>query len=756
MFVFFASGAVLATLYIKNITSELSRLLTLHEIEDFRQELIINTQVVQSDLYTVRTPLEHELDSIVMHVSNLERAAVKCTTCHHSPEMTQHLTGIQKLIQDYQRSLSYYITASADIERIDRLKLDAASIGNQLLKNTEKMSFQASKKLASMTSVALTKIEKTKTILYITIVLTFFIGIVSGIRLTMSITRPISELVNATRRIASGDLGFSISYKDGTEFGELSSHFNLMTAELQKSYAELQKEIQERKNVEDTLRESEERYRSFVQNFQGIAFRGDISYKPTFLHGAVQEITGYNEKEFVDGDVRWDTIIHPADLQSLAGKTELRTVPNFSLEREYRIVRKGGDIKWIHEVIRNVVDKDGKPFMVEGAIFDVTDRKRMEDDLIKSHKLESIGILAGGIAHDFNNILTAILGNISLAETYVEPESELAELLLDSEKASIRARDLTQQLLTFSKGGEPVKKAISICRLIKESANFALMGSNVKCSYRLPYDVWPVEVDEGQIGQVINNLVINAMQAMPEGGEINVKAENISVGTENAYLINEGDYVRITIEDHGIGIKKEHLQKVFDPYFTTKQKGSGLGLAIVYSIIKKHNGYISVESDQGTGTTFEMLIPASEDQIEEQMVVKEDQVGFIGSILVMDDEKVVRNVAGRILSRVGYFVEFAANGAEAIERYKMAMESGQPFDAVIMDLTIPGGMGGREAIKKLLEIDPDIKAIVSSGYSNDPVIADFKSYGFCEFIAKPYSRMELSRKISQVLRKPDE
>jgi len=378
------------------------------------------------------------------------------------------------------------------------------------------------------------------------------------------------------------------------------------------------------------------------------------------------------------------------------------------------------------------------------VIRDVTRRKRMEEELLKVQKLESIGILAGGIAHDFNNILTATLGNISLARMYEDP-ADKDRRLIEAERASMQARDLTQQLLTFSRGGAPVLQNTSITELIKDCASFVLRGSNVRCDLSIPDDLWPVRVDEGQISQVINNIVINADQAMPEGGIIKVCAENMAIGMEHALPLKNGEYIRISIADQGIGIKEEYLRKIFDPFFTTKQKGNGLGLATSYSIVKNHSGHITVESEMGIGTTFRIYLPACpEEVLTDREEVKVKLVMGEGKVLVMDDEKRIRDLAEEMLSSLGYSITTAVDGSEAVEIYQEAMESGTPFGAVIMDLTVPGGMGGKEAIRKLIEVDPEVRAIVSSGYSNDPIMSDFREYGFSGFIAKPYRVGELS------------
>jgi two-component system cell cycle sensor histidine kinase/response regulator CckA len=401
------------------------------------------------------------------------------------------------------------------------------------------------------------------------------------------------------------------------------------------------------------------------------------------------------------------------------------------------------------EINAVVLNWKGRPATLN-FLSDITKRKRMEEDISKIQKLESIGILAGGIAHDFNNILTAILGNVSLAKIY-DLQSNVQERLTEAEKACMQAKELTQQLLTFSRGGAPVKKVTSIAHLLSDSAIFASSGSNARCECSIPDDLWAAEVDEGQISQVVNNLVINAEQAMPGGGVIKVSAENIFL-SESVLPLEDGNYVKISVEDQGVGIPEQHLQRIFDPYFTTKQKGSGLGLATSYSIIRNHDGHIVVESILGVGTTFHIYLPASsEEAVTREKMEEEIPVMGKGNILVMDDEEFIRELVGDMLVNIGYEATTVSDGAEAVELYKEAKESGRPFDAVIMDLTVPGGMGGREALRRIMEIDPEIKAIVSSGYSNDPIMADFGKYGFSGVIAKPYKTGELSEVLYKVM-----
>lgn len=398
------------------------------------------------------------------------------------------------------------------------------------------------------------------------------------------------------------------------------------------------------------------------------------------------------------------------------------------------------------------LDKNGQVEYIVCAAEDITEKRKMEEELLKAQKLESVGTLAGGIAHDFNNMLTAILGNISLARIWANPDDKIFQPLTEAEKATGQAKKLTQQLLTFAKGGAPIKQTASILEVIKESVGFALRGSNVKCNYNLTEGLRLVEIDTGQIGQVIHNLIINADQAMPEGGIIEVSAENIIIRETGSLPLPEGKYVKIIIKDKGCGIAEEYLSKVFDPYFTTKEQGNGLGLAIVYSVITKHGGYITVESELEVGTTFSLYLPVSKEGVLKEKKFQEQKIiPGRGRILVMDDEKMVRDVADALLKEVGYEVVLAKDGEEAIKLYQQAKESQSPFVAVIMDLTIPGAVGGKKAVKALLKIDPGVKAIVSSGYSNDPVLANFREYGFSGVISKPYTIKKLSEIVNKVV-----
>jgi nitrogen-specific signal transduction histidine kinase/ActR/RegA family two-component response regulator len=385
---------------------------------------------------------------------------------------------------------------------------------------------------------------------------------------------------------------------------------------------------------------------------------------------------------------------------------------------------------------------------------DITEKRRFETELLRSSKLESLGVLAGGIAHDFNNILSIVLGNVSLCKMISDPNSEIHSRLSNAEKGCHRARDLTQQLLTFAKGGAPIRKAASIQEIVQESAAFAARGSGVICKHESDPDLWPVEADEGQISQVFNNLVINAVQAMPRGGSLKTRAKNCSVTEAMSLPVRPGRYVHIIVEDSGCGISSEQIGRIFDPYYTTKKNGSGLGLATTYAIIQKHDGCITVESRVGHGTTFQIYLPASNSAPQLKNAEPHALPKGVGRILVMDDELPIRDIARASLVHLGYEVDTAEHGNEALEKFQSAKSEGRPYTAVIMDLTVPGGMGGKETMERLLDIDPKVQAIVSSGYSHDPVMANYRDFGFAGVVEKPYKIESLAKALAAIIRDP--
>ncbi|MEW6378657.1 MAG: PAS domain S-box protein [bacterium] len=508
------------------------------------------------------------------------------------------------------------------------------------------------------------------------------------------------------------------------------------------------RDITERRQADELLRESEEKYSTLVEQSKdvvGIIDEGIIK----FANRASAELTGYAVEELV-GKPIFDFVVPELKEEAiqiyLSGLASGEFPPVF----ETKALCKGGIIKDV-EVSASLIHYQGKAVAMV-IIHDITEHKQREEELERLQKIESLGVLAGGIAHDFNNLLTAITGNLSLVQENARSGYGLFGIVEEIQKAAMQARSLTQQLLTFSRQGKPVRKPVRLPALIKDTAIFAVSGTRARCEFTLPEDLWPAEVDAGQITQVINNLVINGNQAMPEGGIIEIHAENIMVRGEDNLPLKEGRYVKISVKDHGVGIRKEHLRKIFDPYFTTKQKGSGLGLAITYSIVKKHEGHITVESRAGAGTTFHIYLPAVAGKVpaEEERPRRVMQSGE-GRILFMDDQKLVRDMVGRMLTGLGYEVVLAKEGDEAVELYKRARETGRAFAAVILDLTIPGGMGGEEVIQRLHEIDPGVKAIVSSGYADDPVMAEYQEHGFRGVVAKPYEIKELSETLSRII-----
>ena len=510
-------------------------------------------------------------------------------------------------------------------------------------------------------------------------------------------------------------------------------------------------DITERKQAEEALKESEKKYRLLVENaHEAICIAMDGKFK--FVNHRAMELTGYSQEELTS--IPFTEFVHPADRQMAAERYSQRMkgmdVPN---TYSFRGVSKSGDMNWV-ELSVVPITWEGKPATLN-FMADITDRKRLEEELQRVEKLESIGTLAGGIAHNFNNILTMILGNISLACMEAQEGSELQKSLEQAEKASLRAKDLTLQLLTFSKGGGPVKTLGSLTELLKDTANSALGDSNVKCQFSIPDGLWQAEIDARQVSQVIYNLVLNARQSMPKGGTIELSAENMALNKTQSLgkglPLTAGNYIRVAVTDHGSGIPKEHLEKIFDPFFSTKINAHGLGVPTSFTIARQHGGHLSVQSKVGAGSTFYFYLPASAQKQDKKKAIKADGKA---RILVMDDEKGVREIAGRMLKHLGYpDVEFAGDGAEAIKLYKTSMKSGNPFGMAILDLTIPGGMGGEVTIRELLKLDPAVKAIISSGYIDDPVMARFRDYGFSGMITKPYTIAELRQAVQDVMGK---
>jgi len=469
----------------------------------------------------------------------------------------------------------------------------------------------------------------------------------------------------------------------------------------------------------------------------------NLDLRITYFNPLAEQFFGYKSEEVIGKTVQE---LHTREKE--APERFEMAVKAIRLHGEYRyqlVQELDYGKRYLDSRVSGIYDLAGE--LVGFALFsiDVTERKRMEEEQLKIKKLESLGILAGGIAHDFNNLLTALLGNMELAKMYLISNPDQSRGFLEEAGRSMEtAVNLTRQLLTFAKGGDPIREIFHIADIIVDTAQFLLRGSNVKLKTNIDSELYEVEADKGQLNQVITNLVLNAKQAMPEGGVVTITAENIDFSGNN--------YIQIRIQDTGTGIALKHLEKIFDPYFTTKQTGSGLGLASCHSIISKHNGNITVASELNVGTTFTILLPAVNAVIEADTVgratpVSEPSFPCKGSILVLDDEEEVRGVLGAMLKRMGCVVAFATEGQDAIEKYKATQ-----FDLVITDLTLPGDIGGDGVAKEILVLNPDAKIIVSSGYANSSIMANYKEYGFQGRIAKPYNFAALQKLVERILK----
>lgn len=511
---------------------------------------------------------------------------------------------------------------------------------------------------------------------------------------------------------------------------------------------EIATDITERKKTEENLAKETERLAVTLRSIGDGVITTDNDGHVTLMNQVAEILTGWRTEDalgrplgqvfkLIDRKTRQSCdnpmvqVFSSGNITGLITNTVL--VTKDGLERN--IADSGAPIR----------DRDGKITGVVLVFRDITEQLRTELELVKIKKLESIGILAGGIAHDFNNILTAVLGNIELSLLDPDLSPKTKSLLQEAAKASRRSQDLTLQLLTFAKGGEPIKETASLADVVKDSAEFILSGDKVACRYFFADDLWLVDIDKGQISQVVQNIILNAKEATEGSGTIEITCENIDhEQSDKLALPKTGNYVKMSIRDNGAGIPVDILDNIFDPYFSTKAKGTGLGLAITHSIVSKHGGHITVDSVANVGTTFTVYLPASEQSIVPSPA-EEKHNSHVGKLrfMIMDDEELVRNIFKTMLEQLGHEVVLTKDGLEAIRLYQEAMAANEAIDCVIMDLTIPGGMGGKEAVRELLAIDPGAKVIVSSGYSNDPVMSNFEEYGFCSAIKKPFQLTDL-------------
>ncbi len=603
------------------------------------------------------------------------------------------------------------------------------------------------------------------------ILLVSFIALAIG----MYFSRGISRLSEATKKVNAGDFTVCVQPVLSGEIKTLMEDFNTMVARLQEttvskgllqesekrlleSNLDLRREIGIRSLAEKALAAEKERLTVTLRSIGDGVITVDTAGRVILINKAAEELTGYSQ---INAEGRFFPeifAIREHEMQTAADdpvNAILRSTDGASLSRPYTLLGRGGTEHLVAMTASPIRSEDSTLIGAVIVFRDITEQQRMEGELLKARKLESIGTLAGGIAHDFNNLLAVILGNISFAKMLLTEDARAIKRLDEAEKATIRGKDLSYRLLTFARGGAPVRRLTILDDLIRDAAELTVSGSNSKCVYQFPDNLYKALIDEGQIRQVIHNLVMNAREAMPDGGTITITAENIDLARPNGIPLPPGRYIRIAIQDTGLGIPEENLERVFDPYFTTKEmgseKGMGLGLAICYSIVKNHNGYITITSRPAEGTAVYVYIEAQEPAVESSSFADAAQTGKERRILYMDDEEQVRDVAEQILKHMGYRVEFARDGAEAIELFRKGAASGTPYDLVVLDLTVPGGMGGREAMENILAINPKVKAVVSSGYVNDAIVHDYKEYGFSGVVAKPYSLEQFRKVIETVL-----
>lgn len=590
-------------------------------------------------------------------------------------------------------------------------------------------------------------------------------------------SRSITELRRATHQVNEGNFDVSVRPSMSGEVRTLTEDFNRMVRQLAATTVskrlleesekhlidvnyDLRHEINIRKLAEKALAAEKERLAVTLSSIGDGVITTDNSGKILLINGAAETLTGWSSEKAVER--AFTDIFHAVDEKTRTPVEDpvrviTETGKPIDFERIAVLIGRDGTERSIALSGSPIRDKDHTIHGVVIVFRDITEKKKMEEELLRVRKLESIGTLAGGIAHDFNNLLAVILGNISFAKMLTDPSGKIHKRLTDAEEATIKGKELTYRLLAFSKGGESLKRVVSLKEIIRDSAGLTLSGSNIKCTFSFPDDLKKVEINEDEIGQVIHNIVQNAKEAMPQGGRIEIRADNIVLGSGETIPLPEGEYVKISVKDHGHGISEEDLSRVFDPYFTTKEignvKGMGLGLAICYTTVKNYGGFITAESEPNIGTTINVYLPAyKKTAVDKRPAEREQGVMKTGyKVLYMDDENSLRDIAGEILEHVGCNVAFACDGAEAIKMYSEAMVSGKPFDIVIMDLTIPGGMGGAETMKRLYEMDHGVKAVVTSGYADNPIVQDFKKYNFSGMIAKPYNIDELVRVIESVM-----
>lgn len=517
------------------------------------------------------------------------------------------------------------------------------------------------------------------------------------------------------------------------------------------------RDISERHEAAQALAAEQERLAVTLASIDEGVITTDISGGITLINRRAENITGWHKTEAAGKQLSavFNIINKKNDAAPINPLRKVLSAGQIiSLAEQTDLMAQDGTQRSIAGSASPIRDRQGNIIGVVIVFRDVTAENRRKEELIKARKLESVGLLAGGIAHDFNNLLAAILGNINLALLYTSPEEKSHPLLKEAENSSLRARHLTNQLLTFAKGGEPIKELTTITDVIQDSVSSALGTSRIRCSCNFANDLWPLRIDRDQIRQVIENIITNAKDVMPPEGVIKIDVTNISAEECRQQKLSPTHAgIMIKLQDQGPGIAPNLLPKIFDPYFSTKEGGNGLGLAICHSIITKHNGALRASSTPGQGSTFTIYLPAEKNspQAPQQEEPPTTPAPYRQRVLIMDDEEVVQTITKRMLEHLGYEVSLALDGEEAIALFRQGLEQKSPFDVIIMDLTIPDGMGGKEAIKEIHGLAPQAKVIVASGYSNDPIMANYAQYGFAAALVKPFQLNDLNTLLTRVL-----
>ena len=514
-------------------------------------------------------------------------------------------------------------------------------------------------------------------------------------------------------------------------------------------------DVTELKHAEGALKERDKQFRKLTELAPVGIYLTTSDGNCMYANPAWCKMAGLSLEEALG--TGWINGLHPDDRNLVFCNWKKMVESQGQWGHEYRFMTSEGKITWVYGLATSQYDTSGKITLYVGVNQNITERKQLEEEREKSEqqrnqmqKLESLGILAGGIAHDFNNLMGGIFGYIDMA--CEETKDDKVKSYISKAMSSIdRARALTQQLLTFAKGGAPIQEIGHLFPLVQETAKFALSGSNVSCNFDVSHDLWACNFDKNQIGQVIDNLIINAQQAMPVGGVIELTARNISLTVKDHPFLSTGNYVRIALKDTGIGIPNELISKIFDPFFTTKTKGHGLGLATCYSIIHRHGGCIDVESEPGKGSTFKVYLPASSQSVLSDLKKSTQRHKGSGTILVMDDEEIMRETIQDMLGTFGYFVVCKENGNDAIDFFKEEMKEKRTPAAMIFDLTVPGGMGGEVAIEEIRKLNRNIPVFVASGYADDPIMVNPTEYGFTASICKPFRIGDLSDMLNKYL-----